>query len=133
MMDREISLLACAVRGLNGEETEAAAWFKSQAGPISKKDLNEMERKIMALSPQISAYVEKQNAYNTRLSSAIDGVTGDVEAQAALIKQLQENPGPISPEDQAALDQLQATNEALTTKLEALDALTPPPPPPPTA
>ena len=83
----------------------------------------------MALSPQIAAYVEKTNAHNSRIESAIAGVTSDVEAQAALIKQLQENPGPISAEDQAALDQLQISNEALAAKLEALDAQTPPAPP----
>lgn len=130
-MKETISLLARAVRELNGVEKDASTWFKSQAGPISKHDLKVMERNIMALSPQIAAYVEKTNAHNARIDAAIAGVKGDVEAQAALIKQLQENPGPISPEDQAALDQLQISNEALAAKLEAVDAQTAPPPPPP--
>ena len=74
----------------------------------------------------ISDYAAKVNAFNDRVDAAIAGVTGDVEAQAALIKQLQDNPGPITPEDQAILDQLEARNAAQATKLEALDALTPP-------
>lgn len=86
----------------------------------------------MAVQKAIEEFAAKQREHNARMDSAIAGVTGDVEAQAALIKQLQENPGPISAEDQAVLDELQASNEALASKLEALDALTPPPVPPPT-
>lgn len=78
----------------------------------------------------ISDYAAKQNAFHDRQDAAVAGVTADVEAQAALIKQLQDNPGPITPEDQALLDQLQARNEAVAAKLEALDQLTPPPAPP---
>ena len=127
-----ISLLAHAVREYEGAKTEQAQWFKSPCGPVTKTDLRELERKIMAVQPAIAAFVEKMNAHNARVSTALDGVTGDVESQAALIKQLQENPGPISAEDQAALDQLQTVNEGLAAKVEALDALTPPTPPPPT-
>lgn len=79
---------------------------------------------------QIADYHAKQVAFHDRQDVAVEGITKDVADQAALIKQLQENPGPITPEDQALLDQLQARNEAVTAKLEALDALTPPTPPP---
>lgn len=86
--------------------------------------------KRMAVSPVVQKFYDSMKTFQDRQDTAIAGVTSDVEAQAALIKQLQENPGPISPEDQALLDQLQASNEATTTKLEALDALTAPTPPP---
>lgn len=40
------------------------------------------------------------------------------------------DPGPISAEDQALLDEIQSKSEALTTRLEALDQQTPPVAPP---
>lgn len=79
----------------------------------------------------IVEYGAKQNAFNDRVDSAVTGLTSDVEALNAKILELQNNPGPITPEDQAILDSLQARGETIATKLEALDALTPPPAPPP--
>lgn len=78
-------------------------------------------------SAAISKYVEAANQFNERQEKAEAGIRADVEAQAALIKTLQESAGQITPEDQATLDLLQARNEAVTKKLEALDALNPPP------
>lgn len=82
-------------------------------------------------SPAIVEYAAKHNAHIDRVDSAVTGLTADVEALNAKILELQNNPGPITPEDQAILDSLQARGETIAQKLEALDALTPPPAPPP--
>lgn len=74
----------------------------------------------------ISEYYDKQIAFEERQNTAVSELTADVVALNAKIEELQNTPGRITPADQALLNQLQTMSEALTTKLEALDALTPP-------
>lgn len=85
----------------------------------------------------MATYKEALQAYNSaaisfqaRISAAIDGIAADLDALNALILQLQNNPGPISPEDQAILDTAVAAGEALAARLETLDAINPPTVPP---
>lgn len=78
----------------------------------------------------LQAYAATATAFNTRISAAIDGIAADLDSLNALILQLQNNPGPISPEDQAILDTAVAAGEALAARLESLDAITPPGNPP---
>jgi len=77
----------------------------------------------------ISDFATKQNAFNDRIDAAVTGVQADVKFLQDTIDKLQNSPGTITPEDQALLDQLDARADAVATKLEALDALTPPVPP----
>src|SRR5678816_2786713 len=74
----------------------------------------------------ISAFVAKQNAFNTRMETALTGIGGDIKNLNDQIAALQGSPGEVTPEDQALLDSLQAAGEALAAKFEAVDALTPP-------
>lgn len=83
----------------------------------------------MALSAAVQKYVDAQTARNDAIDKAIDGLVEDEKASAALIKQLQENPGELSAEDQTALDELERRNQASLDKLQALDALNPVVPP----
>jgi hypothetical protein len=91
------------------------------------------KRKVtnMPVNPQIQAFADKVKAFNDRQDAAIDDVQGDVTELKREIKELQDNPGTLSPEDQALLDSIQTRGEGISTKLEALAAQTPPPPPPP--
>lgn len=82
-------------------------------------------------NPVIVEYAAKQNAFTDRVDSAVTGLIADVEELNRQIKALQDNPGAITPEDQAILDALTARGQTVAEKLEALDALTPPPTPPP--
>lgn len=93
----------------------------------TKEDLQRIEEKIMSV---ISQFVDRQNAFNDRLDTAIDGVSADVQGLKDLIAQLQNSPGTVTPEDQALLDQLEARVGTAVSKVEALDSLTPPTPPP---
>lgn len=79
----------------------------------------------------ISDFVVKQTAFNDRQDAAITDLQGDVQNLTEQIEALQNSPGEITPEDQAALDALQVRAESITTKLEALNSLTPPKPPTP--
>lgn len=74
--------------------------------------------KIMSI---ISEFVVKQTAFNIRTGAAIDGIVGDIKGLNDKITALS-----TSPEDQALLADVVAAGEALATKAEALDAMTPP-------
>lgn len=81
----------------------------------------------------ISDFAAKQNAFNDRQATAIDGLVGDVKSLNDKIEELQNSPGAITPEDQALLDALEVRADAMTAKIEALDAQTPPAVPNPAA
>lgn len=59
------------------------------------------------------------------LATAITNIGNGVIALDALIAQLQNSPGTITPADQALLDQIQATSQALVTQAQAIST-TPP-------
>jgi len=77
----------------------------------------------------ISDYGAKVTAFLDRQDTAITGVSGDVDFLVAEIKRLNDQPPGWTPEDQAILDGIATRAEAVATKLDALDALTPPPTP----
>lgn len=82
------------------------------------------------MATPISDFAVKQNEFNDRQDAAVAGLTGDVQTLNDKITELQNSAGTITPEDQALLNDIQARGEAITAKLEALDALTPPKVPP---
>lgn len=79
---------------------------------------------------KISDFANAQNAHNTRMDSAVAGITADVAELNRQIVALQNTPPELTPEDQELLDGIQARSEAIANKLDALDALTPPAVPP---
>jgi hypothetical protein len=95
--------------------------------PEAECFLNSFWRSIMSA---VSEYAAAQKAFNAQLHEALDGIHADVEALKAKIDQLQNNPGPISPADQALLDELQSEAAALVARTRAVDDLTPPEIPP---
>ncbi len=90
----------------------------------------------------ISDYEAKVDAAFTAIGNSVDsivasvaGVSGDVDRLKALIKQLQDSAGTVTPEDQALLDKSEAAVNALAGRvsgvkdaLAALDAATEEPP-----
>lgn len=89
-----------------------------------------LETQIQNIMSAISDFKTKQDAHNAKIDAAVAGLTADIEAQTALIQQLQSTQGQITPEDQALLDEIDSRNAAIAAKLEALDALNPPSVPP---
>jgi len=84
-----------------------------------------MEANIMS---KISEAAERQNARFDQIETAVTGIADDIKILNEMIETLQTTPGPITPEDQATLDALEARGAALAEKLTALDAANPPPP-----
>jgi len=125
-----VQTLAEKVHMLTIERRNEFEWFKVHLKLATKQDLEATEGRIMSA---ISDYGDKVTAAFDKLGTAVDGVAADVAFLKAKIEELQNNPGPISPADQAILDAIQARADDLTSKVEALDAATeqPPPPPPP--
>lgn len=105
------------------------------------KRITEMETAIMS---KLSEYTDRVNVAFDAISSTVDsiatsvtGVSGDVAELKRVIAELQANSGPISAEDQALLDALEAKVDTLVTKTQGvadavsvLDAQTEPPVPP---
>lgn len=122
-LTKVLSDLTCVLRdGLEQRQNEFD-WLKSHAGLATKCDLKETETKIMSA---ISEFAAKQKAHNDRIDTAVAGLTEDVAELNRKIEELQNNPGTITPEDQALLDEIETRSDGIAAKLEALDALTPP-------
>lgn len=77
----------------------------------------------------ISEFAVKMSAFSDRQDKAVSDLQGDVDFLTKKIEELQNSAGQITPEDQASLDAIQSRAETISTKLEALDNLTPPVPP----
>lgn len=95
-----------------------------------KSELNKITKQIKHMATAIADFAAAQDAFNTRLDAAIDGLAGDIKTLNDEIAALQTSSGTITPEDQATLDRLEANAKSATEKLEALDSLTPPTVPP---
>lgn len=78
------------------------------------------------LMSAITEFSAKQQAFNARIETAVTGIAGDVDNLTQQIRDLQNALGTLSPEDAAALQTILDSSEALASKLEALDGLTPP-------
>jgi hypothetical protein len=63
-----------------------------------------MAESIKSYSDKVNAAFDEIGATTDTLVTALTGVTGDVAFLKDTIVALQNNPGPISPEDQALLD-----------------------------
>jgi ABC-type transporter Mla subunit MlaD len=96
-----------------------------------QKHLNIIKDRIENMASKIQEFAAKQTEFNSRLETAIEGVTADVTELKETIEQLQSTSGEINAEDQALLDSLSEKAEAAVTKLEALDKLTETTPKPP--
>lgn len=86
----------------------------------------EMEKKIMsAISDYTEAVDTKFGEIGTSVEeiiAAIAGVSGDVASLKSIIEKLENNPGPISPEDQVLLTNGLAKVTALSDKLKGVSA-----------
>jgi hypothetical protein len=80
----------------------------------------------MAVTPSaIQIFAAAEQATLTSLSTALTALATGVAALDALITQLQNSPGTISPADQALLDQIQAQSQANLAQANAIST-TPP-------
>lgn len=116
-----------------------ATFFRSNDHLATKRDLDLMEGRIMSsikdFSDAVNAKFDEMGLAVDGLTNSLAGVSADITYLKGVIDQLQNNPGPISPEDQALLDEAVAKVNALSTNLSsvntalaALDAATEEPP-----
>lgn len=120
----KLALAICGLGGMIGQLVRELSQINNNQAILHR--LAEMENNIMS---KISEFATAQNAHNDRQDAAVTDLQGDIQALNDKITELQNSPGGITPEDQALLDALQARGESISTKLEALAALTPPTPP----
>lgn len=123
-----LSLLTCLLETDLEQRKIELEWFKSHYDLATKQDLRKLKEQIMSA---ISDFGARVDAAFEKLGVAVDGVASDVAFLKEEIRKLQENPGPITPEDQAILDGIESRVGALSAKVEALDAATEQPPVPP--
>lgn len=79
----------------------------------------------------ISDFADKMKVHNDAVDDAINGLIGDVQNLSKQIADLQTSAGQTTPQDQAILDGIEQKATDITSKLAALDSLTPPPAPQP--
>lgn len=92
-----------------------------------------LRERLKTMAGEIKKFADEVNARFDEIGTAVDGVVDDVAYLKQKIDELQNNPGPISPEDQAILNDLQARVNVTADKLKALDSATERPPTPPPA
>lgn len=81
-----------------------------------------MAETIKSYSDKVNAAFDEIGATTDTLVTAFNGVTGDVAFLKDTILQLQNNPGPISAEDQALLDAGVPRAVAAVEKLRVAEA-----------
>jgi hypothetical protein len=115
--------IACSLEKLATAKTNEIEWLKSHGSLATKQDLKETEKNIMEA---IQSFATKVKDSFTKLGIAVDGVVVDVKDLKDQIAAFNNSPGTLSPDDQAALDEIAATADTLANKVSGLDAQTGP-------
>lgn len=92
----------------------------------SAEQLKLVVEKLDSIMSAISEFATKQAAFNTQIDAAVTDIATEISNLNTQIAALQNSSGEISPEDQALLDGLETSGQALAAKVQALDTLTPP-------
>lgn len=82
------------------------------------------KQQIRNIMSAISEYKTVVDAQFARINAGLDNVTNDIAGIKAKLEELNNNPGPISAEDQALLDASIAGLTAIGDRAEALAAST---------
>lgn len=105
-------------------------------GPSNRcleRRLVHIEHQLHNIMSKISEFASAMDAHNTKIDTAVDGLTADVNDLKAQIAKLQGTQGVLTPEDQALLDGIEAKAGMVADKLKALDDTTEQAPDAPTA
>ena len=90
-----------------------------------RKFIDQGNQKLMS---QITDWAAQEEADLSAISTTLDNVVSGIAALDALITAFQNSPGTLTPQDQAALDAIQASAHALVTKASAISTAPPVPP-----
>jgi enamine deaminase RidA (YjgF/YER057c/UK114 family) len=118
-----VSLFMGELKASREQRQHEFEWHKSHRGLATKLDLERLEKTIMSA---ISEYAAAVNTSFDEIDSALEsvtksvtGVADDVTYLKETIDKLQNNPGPISDEDQALLNAAQSRAASAASKLTA--------------
>lgn len=78
----------------------------------------------------LTDYADRVKGYAQTVNAGVDGLGEDIQSLKDLIAQIQNSPGPISAEDQTALNDAETLLAAAADRVKALDDTTPPVAPP---
>lgn len=127
MKDHNEHVLAeaiCGLAGFVGQLVRELSQINNNQAML--ECMAELKETIMSV---LSDFVNRVDAKFTTISDAVDGivtsqtgVTSDIAGLKALILQLQNSPGGITPEDQALLDALEAKINTTSDKVAATAA-----------
>lgn len=90
---------------------------------VSVYHFNKRMNEIMSA---ISDFAQALKVHQDRVAASITGITNDLTELKRKLEEINNNPGTISSEDQALLDQALALTAGLADQLENVDAMTPP-------
>lgn len=91
------------------------------------------KHEIRTIMSAISEYTATVQAQYGRINASLDNITSDLAGVKAKLEEMNQNPGPITPEDQELLNQSIASLTAIGDRAEALAASTEDAPAPPPA
>lgn len=90
--------------------------------PATKRDIEQATKQIMSA---ITDWAAQEQADLDKIKATLEGIVAGISALDKLITDLQNSPGTLSPEDQAALDAIKSASDALVTQSAAI-VVTPP-------
>lgn len=128
-----ICSVACAIHEFTEQRRCEFEWSKSHANLATKLDLDQMECRIMskvteyiaasdAKFAELATSADELQASQTVIGSSLTGVAADIAFVKAKLEEIQNNPGPISTEDQAALNASLDRMSGLTNRFTTLSA-----------
>ena len=124
---KTIYLLICKINKYCIIREAEFQWKRSHRKLVTQQDLINMENRIMSA---ISEFAATMVSFSDQMDAAVTNLQGDVQNLVDQIAALQASQGAITPEDQALLDGIQARASSISSRLSALDELTPPVVPP---
>jgi methyl-accepting chemotaxis protein len=86
--------------------------------------IDNLFRSIGDVMEAIQSFSARVKASFTAIGTSVDGIVSDVTELKRKIEELQASPGTLTPEDQAALDEIESMVGATASKLADLDAAT---------
>lgn len=112
---KSVSELALRINDSNEQRRCEFEWFKSHSELVTKRDLEEMEKRIMS----------KIGDWANRVEPKLDSIQTGLDELQKMVEDFQNSPGDLSPEDQAALDRIEAKTNALATDAGSIPAKPP--------
>ena len=128
--DDNIAKIWEQIQGFRSDQREQFLWRQVAAGFATKKDLEAAITAVLTeigkVMSQITDYANRVNEYAATTEAAIADLAGDIDFLKKKIEEIQNNPGTLTPEDQAALDAMEARVKTASENATAAANVVPP-------